>query len=272
VIKSTPESCVLVVDDEPANLELYQRCLRGFNLLCANHGEEALAQLAKHPVDILIADLRMPGLDGMAVLVRAHEMDPLIGRVIVSAYNQTDDLLLAINKAHVDRYFVKPIEPELFADEVMALSKECRMRRNTPQASDWHTSHDRLLPVSGADDDETRAMQLVLTGRRTYKPYVGFERLEQEIARASRYQHPLAILVIEEAAPLATEVAAFLRHVDVLVRSGDNLIVVLPETDVSGAQSLQARLAREFAGIIRVRMARYPQDGENVQSLIAAAE
>ena len=64
---------LLVVDDDELAAKAVVRVLqkRGFEVLCAHGGREALAILAEHPVDVLVLDVMMPGMNGLEV---CHEM------------------------------------------------------------------------------------------------------------------------------------------------------------------------------------------------------
>ena len=70
---------VMVVDDEPSMVELERRILElaGYQVLQASSGPDALARLAEGiPLDLLIADLNMPGLDGMAMVRQIRATRP----------------------------------------------------------------------------------------------------------------------------------------------------------------------------------------------------
>ena len=71
-MKNTTPTVLLVVDDEAQVLELERRILEtaGYQVMQASHGLEAIARLADGtPLDLLIADLNMPGLDGMEMVI-----------------------------------------------------------------------------------------------------------------------------------------------------------------------------------------------------------
>jgi len=69
---STPSATILVVDDEPANLQLAKQFLsrKGYRVETAQTGEEALALIQQHPPDLVLLDLYMPGINGVEVLRR----------------------------------------------------------------------------------------------------------------------------------------------------------------------------------------------------------
>jgi YesN/AraC family two-component response regulator len=87
----TPPRTVLFVDDEPAVSDGLRRLMRPqaarWRVLTAGGGEEALAVLARERVDVLVTDLRMPGMDGVALLERVRAAHPGIARIVLSGSN-----------------------------------------------------------------------------------------------------------------------------------------------------------------------------------------
>ena len=112
---------ILTVDDEPAVLAAVARDLRRrfgeeYRIMRAGSGEEALDLLAElhargDSVAMLIADQRMPGLDGTAYLTRARLIYPDAKRLLLTAYADTDAAIAAINDARLDYYLLKPGDP-----------------------------------------------------------------------------------------------------------------------------------------------------------------
>ena len=82
--------CVLLVDDEPAVLKVGQRSLErlGFRVLSAASGEEACSLLDRHApdVELVISDLRMPGMNGLELLRRAQEQCPRAAQILTTGY------------------------------------------------------------------------------------------------------------------------------------------------------------------------------------------
>jgi DNA-binding NtrC family response regulator len=100
---------VLYVDDEPHNLEIFRiQFGETHDVRTASSGDEALAILAREPIGVLLTDERMPGMRGIDLLSRAHDQWPDTVRIIVSAYNDAQRLLLAINRGHAHEYMLKP--------------------------------------------------------------------------------------------------------------------------------------------------------------------
>jgi HD-like signal output (HDOD) protein len=80
-----------------------------FDALFAGNGAEALDQLAAKPIDVLVSDMRMPGMDGAALLTQAQQHFPATARVILSGYAQDETVLRAIPVSH--RFLSKPLQP-----------------------------------------------------------------------------------------------------------------------------------------------------------------
>jgi CheY-like chemotaxis protein len=79
---------ILIVDDEPDMLENVARILRRgpYRCVTAASGQEAMATLRDAPPDLVLTDLRMPGMDGLAVLRATKRLAPRTPVVIVTAY------------------------------------------------------------------------------------------------------------------------------------------------------------------------------------------
>lgn len=83
-----PSATVLIVDDEPDMLENVARILRrgAYGCLIAGSGRDALALVARDRPDLILTDLRMPGMDGLALLRAVKQLSPLTPVVIFTAY------------------------------------------------------------------------------------------------------------------------------------------------------------------------------------------
>ena len=78
---------ILSVDDEPRLLQTREKLLQfaGYEVLSAANGEKALEIFAAHPVDLVLLDFRMPGMDGGIVAQQMKRRKPLVPVVMVSA-------------------------------------------------------------------------------------------------------------------------------------------------------------------------------------------
>ena len=100
---------ILYVDDEPQNLYLFKSFFgRDYNIITAASGSEALAALAEQEIKVLLADQRMPGLNGIELLETVAREYPETVRVLVTGYADIDVVIDAINRGAVYRYLSKP--------------------------------------------------------------------------------------------------------------------------------------------------------------------
>jgi two-component system cell cycle sensor histidine kinase/response regulator CckA len=108
----TPTKVLLVVDDEAEVLELECRILEtaGYRVLQASHGLDAIALLADGtPLDLLIADLNMPGLDGIEMVRRIRETRPDLKVLFVTGH--VDRLMETPRVWDRDAFVEKPFTP-----------------------------------------------------------------------------------------------------------------------------------------------------------------
>lgn len=103
---------ILLVDDEPDNLALLYRTLRGkYDITKTTSPIEALDILNKNKIDLVISDHKMPEMDGVEFLKRVYDKYPDTMRLLVTAYTDSTILIDAINYAKIYRYIKKPFEP-----------------------------------------------------------------------------------------------------------------------------------------------------------------
>ena len=105
---------MLVVDDEPDNLDLlYRTFRRDFQVLKAESGLKALEVLAQEgEVAVIISDQRMPEMKGTEFLSRTVPEFPDTVRIILTGFTDVEDLVDAINSGQVYKYITKPWDPE----------------------------------------------------------------------------------------------------------------------------------------------------------------
>lgn len=99
-----PKRRLLFVDDDPMVLKGLQRTLRKWRdqweVAFAASGDAALAMMAEKPVDVVIADMRMPGMDGARLLAEVKERHPQVVRFILSGQLDRDMTLQSVKVAH----------------------------------------------------------------------------------------------------------------------------------------------------------------------------
>ena len=106
---------LLVVDDEVNLLRAVEACLRveGFDVVTARSGNEALVQTAGTVPDLIVSDIRMPGMSGyeLARQLRQTPATSLVPIIFLTAKGETEDRIEGF-RAGVDLYLTKPFEPE----------------------------------------------------------------------------------------------------------------------------------------------------------------
>jgi sigma-B regulation protein RsbU (phosphoserine phosphatase) len=115
-MKPVSDITVLFVDDEPEVLNSLRRFLRKepYRSLFADSGRSAMEILTSHPVDIIVSDLRMPEMDGLALIRRVKAEFPEVIRLILSATRDVEQTIEAINSGEVFRFILKPLDPQPF--------------------------------------------------------------------------------------------------------------------------------------------------------------
>jgi len=112
-LPSKAKAKILVVDDEPANRRLLADLVarEGYEALVATGGAEALAITASVPVDLVLLDLMMPQVDGMAVLaeLQRRQMLPALPVVVVTAHDERKVRIDALTAGAID-FITKPID------------------------------------------------------------------------------------------------------------------------------------------------------------------
>jgi two-component system response regulator PilR (NtrC family) len=104
---------VLVVDDEPGIREMLEIYLQreGYEVATANDGEAALKYCKKTPVDVVIADIKMPRMDGISLLHRVKEIAPETIFIMITAFASFETAKVSMEKDAYD-YITKPFEVE----------------------------------------------------------------------------------------------------------------------------------------------------------------
>lgn len=117
---------ILLVDGDEAFLQQIRRAFwqrhRGWEVLLAPRGAEALELLARDPVDIVLAELQLPDMDGADLLHRVREVQPGAVRIALTSQPMAEGLEQAEGDLH--RLFIKPLEPDFLIGVVESLDIE----------------------------------------------------------------------------------------------------------------------------------------------------
>jgi DNA-binding NtrC family response regulator len=114
---------VLFVDDEEGVRKSWDRylSLAGFDVTTAADGETAIDRLNEEPVDVVVSDLKMPGMDGVKLLEWIHEAKPNTQFILLTGYGN-DEIERKVRSLGAFDYLNKPISPETLSGVVTAAS------------------------------------------------------------------------------------------------------------------------------------------------------
>jgi len=105
---------IIFVDDEPRVLDGIRRFLypmrREWDMSFACSGPQALEIMAHDPFDVIVTDVRMPGMDGTELLARVRDLHPGVVRIVLSGHSDRDLTLKAAVSAH--KYLSKPCDAQ----------------------------------------------------------------------------------------------------------------------------------------------------------------
>jgi HD-like signal output (HDOD) protein len=118
---------ILFVDDEPNVLDSLRDAVRAYRrewcVAFAQSGAEALATLANETFDVVVSDMRMPGMDGATLLARVQAEHPATVRIVLSGYAEVEAALRAVAVAHV--FLAKPCNAGELRD---VIERACSLR------------------------------------------------------------------------------------------------------------------------------------------------
>ena len=122
----TGKPVILIVDDQPQNTELLEAYLvpKGYEIVKAANGEEALEKLSVNQIDLILLDVMMPGIDGFEVTrrVRADDKTHLLPIILITALKETEDRVKGI-EAGCDDFISKPVDKMELLARVQSLLK-----------------------------------------------------------------------------------------------------------------------------------------------------
>ena len=139
------KSSVLIVDDEPVARKSLSDILRleGYSVSSAPNGQAAVEHVRTQHVDLMIVDLRMPGMDGLEVVQVVNQLAPDIEIILLTAFASTETAIQAL-RLRIHDYLQKPASP---AQIVASVKKGLDRRTARIQAKE--------SGLDGMDSDET---------------------------------------------------------------------------------------------------------------------
>lgn len=152
------EEKILIVDDEEDILEIYERTLKkeGYNLFLTLSPEVAFEKIQNDYFDLVIVDIRMPGMDGIELLENIKKFSPSTDAIIITGYPATDTAVQALRLGAFD-YVIKPFTIE----ELIITVKRCFTERNLSAENIYLRRIAALYEVSKAMSTTTNLDMLI---------------------------------------------------------------------------------------------------------------
>jgi diguanylate cyclase (GGDEF)-like protein len=190
----------LIVDDEEEESLLVKEMLEmdGYESVTATSGEEAVAIFETDRFDIILSDLKMPGMDGIELVRLIHEKDPYVASIVFTGYGSQDQVIKAFREGRVNYFLSKPFQAaELFAAVSLSI-REQQVKYREDQF--YRELEHRVQEVTAELEAKNRILQQLsitdnVTGLFNHRHF--FVVLEEEIERANRQNHPLSLVLFD---------------------------------------------------------------------------
>ncbi len=261
---------VLFVDDEEYTLDSLRRILHRekFGTFFALSGTEALRIMERVEINVIVTDMRMPGMDGLALLTEIKERYPDTVRIALSACTMTGQLLPCINTGHLFKFITKPLEPVDLKESLRQAFQYCSLRLENKVLVEQLTRQNQKLKKSLAEriamEQKHRDMAMIdpLTGlynrrhlqsalRREWQLWKRHEidcaclmiDLDHFKAVNDTYGHAAGDTVLQT---FSHRLRKSVRQVDICCRyGGEEFVVLLPDSTLGEAISAGERILEE---------------------------
>ncbi|MBW2493000.1 MAG: response regulator [Deltaproteobacteria bacterium] len=152
-----PDAVVLVVDDEQDIRDASERILSraGYQVQKASRGDQAMDIINKDSVDIVLLDLKMPGMDGLEVLARIREQNTQIQVIVITGYATVETAIEAMKQGAYD-FIPKPFEPDQLRIVVHRAWEKIRFVREAEKLE-----QERNRTLSDLDTEKSRVRTII---------------------------------------------------------------------------------------------------------------
>jgi DNA-binding NtrC family response regulator len=126
------EMSVLLVDDEKDFLDVLAKRLRKrkLSLVVANSGEEAIRTIQSTAIDVVVLDMRMPGLDGLQTLSEIKRINPVVEVIMLTGHANVDSAVKGMELGAFD-YLMKPVDIDELLYKMQDAFKKKAMGENS---------------------------------------------------------------------------------------------------------------------------------------------
>ena len=246
----TKKITILVVDDDPLALDTLAELLveSGYRVFTAQGGQKALDILeSHHGIDLIVSDLMMPQMDGIALTKEIHSAGMDIPIIVITGF-ATIELAVETMKAGAADFITRPFNNDQIKITIKKVLETKRLKK---------LAGEREFYKQLSNQDE-------MTGLANYRAC--HETLERETERAKRYNRPLSIMMIDiddfklcndtyghlagdsAMVQIAGLIKKQTRASDVATRyGGEEFMVILPETAIDEASAVAERIRESIA-------------------------
>ena len=158
-----PESAtILIVDDEFSVRDSLCGWFRkdGYHTDTAENATEALRKLQEAAWDVVLLDIKMPGMDGLELQERIHQIDPEIVTIMITAYASVESAVQALKQGAFD-YITKPIDPDELSHLVRRALDQRRLKSENVQLRQKIEQLSQLGEVVGDSPQMQKVLELV---------------------------------------------------------------------------------------------------------------
>ncbi|MBI5648570.1 MAG: sigma-54-dependent Fis family transcriptional regulator [Ignavibacteriae bacterium] len=161
---STSSIHLLVVDDEASVRESLEQWFLedGYSVHTAENAAAALDILQRERIDLVLLDIKMPGMDGLALQERIREFDTDIIIIIITAFASVDTAVRALKAGAFD-YVTKPIDPDELSTMVRNAAQQRRLARENAQLRQTVDALHHIDDIVGASEEMVKVFDLVRT-------------------------------------------------------------------------------------------------------------
>jgi diguanylate cyclase (GGDEF)-like protein len=261
---------ILVVDDIPSVCELLEEVLthEGFHVDTILTGGDALRLIEEKEYEILILDLNLPDITGLEVMKRVRKTNPELDIIFITGFGTLESAIEALRHEVYD-YITKPF----MNWQIVSSVKNCMMRRSLflenrklyRQLKRYREKLEQEIDKATQDLKNINLQLLELSIRdeltRVYNFRYFKERIQEEVLRATRYKHDVALAIFDIddfkefneryghqtgnaiLAQLGDLLQKNVRKVDIVTRyGGDEFAIIFPHVDAEEEMNVSLRL------------------------------
>lgn len=155
---------IMIVDDEMSVRQSLEAWFQddGYTMLTAENAAEALKELQEHQIDIILLDIKMPGMDGLALQDRIREFNKDVIIIIITAFATVDTAVRALKAGAFD-YTTKPVDPDELSHLVRNAVDRIRLQRENTALRDSIEHLQFVDNIIGESAEMQRVLEMVKT-------------------------------------------------------------------------------------------------------------